>query len=118
MTASWWGPIGALLVLFVVAFHMGRRISQAKATIRRFNRMSAHVEDDMAIADWARHTMLTVTRATGLIYGISLADLRTGSPAHRTDLVWTDPVCIQVWTGTDGTIQRFREEIKEGDTGG
>jgi len=74
-----------------------------RAATEDLTRTAAQGALDAPLADWCRHTHLTVVTHTGTDFTVRLAELQadeqvTGRSAFRT---WNVPVSITVWSDTD-----------------
>ena len=65
-----------------------------------------HAAEDAMLADWARRTTLTVTRADAMIETYTVEQLHEAFPSQRT---WTSPVAVTVWTRSPHTLSIFAE---------
>ena len=98
----------------VMCFIIGMSITMTFIWRRRLYRATdtmmqavEHAAEDAMLADWARRTTLTVTRADAMIETYTVEQLREVFPSQRT---WTSPVAVTVWTRSPHTLSIFAGE--------
>lgn len=86
-----------------MTFIWRRRLFRATYLMQK---ATEHAAEDAALADWARRTTLTITRADAMIETYTVEQLHEVFPAQRT---WTSPVAVTVWTRSPHTLSIFAE---------
>jgi hypothetical protein len=71
-----------------VAFYVRKLRAALRETAR-------HTNADRALADWCRHTHVTVITHTGTEFTISLAELQANANPSRS---WNVPVSVAIWS--------------------
>lgn len=100
----------AFLMCFVtvlgaaLTWHWRRRLYRATDAMVR---ATQHAAEDAMLADWARRTTLTVTRADAMIEVYTVEQLHEAFPSQRT---WASPVAVTVWTRSPHTLSIFAGE--------
>lgn len=85
----------AVLVWIVILAGVGTiafYVRKLRAAIRDTQR---HTNADRALANWCRHTNVTVITHTGTEFTISLAELQANANPSRS---WNVPVSVAIWS--------------------